>query len=196
MGTKEKLINSAIDLMSYKSYNSVGVQDICNCADVKKGSFYHFFPSKRDLTIDALDSLWNEYKKNVMIPIFESEKTPYEKLKDFFSFGYQHQLNTKSSRGCVSGCSFGNLALELSTQDENIRKKIETIFDEWSSYIEKTIQEAIRRGEITSNINIKECAQALIAYAEGVLLLCKTYNDPELIKKITENLFEIMMIKK
>lgn len=196
MGTKDRLINSAIDLMRNKSYNSVGVQDICNRAEVKKGSFYHFFPSKRDLTIEALDSLWNEYKKSVIIPIFESEMTPYEKLKDFFTFGYEHQMKAKSFSGCVSGCSFGNLSLELSTQDETIRKKIEYIFDEWSNYIEKTIQEAIGRGEISPSVNVRESAQAIIALAEGILLLCKTYNNPELIKRITDNLFEIVRIKR
>ena len=196
MSTKHRLISSAIDLMSNKSYNSVGVQDICNRAEVKKGSFYHFFPSKRDLTIEALGSLWDEYKNSVIIPIFESDKTPYEKLRDFFTFGYEHQMRAKSCTGCVSGCSFGNLSLELSTQDETIRKKIENIFDDWSYYIEKTIQEAISRGEISASVNVRESAQALIALAEGILLLCKTYNDPELIMKITDNLFEIIKIRR
>ena len=132
----------------------------------------------------------------MIIPIFESDKTPYEKLKVFFTLGYEHQMKAKSCSGCVSGCSFGNLSLELSTQDEMIRKKIETIFDEWSYYIEKTIQEAIGRGEISAYINVRESAQALIALAEGILLLCKTYNDPELIKKITDNLFEMITIRR
>ncbi|HSG31720.1 MAG TPA: TetR/AcrR family transcriptional regulator, partial [Thermodesulfobacteriota bacterium] len=47
MTTKEKLIDSAIQLLGTRSYNSVGVQELCEHAEVKKGSFYHFFPSKR-----------------------------------------------------------------------------------------------------------------------------------------------------
>ena len=55
---KEKLLDSALDLMYARSYRDVGVQEICEHAGVKKGSFYHFFPSKRDLTLAALDRQW------------------------------------------------------------------------------------------------------------------------------------------
>jgi len=195
MDTRCRLISSAIKLMNGKSYKSVGVQDICECAKVKKGSFYHFFPSKRDLTIEALNAIWDEYKNKIIIPIIESDKSPSDKLKHFFSLGYEHQVNYKTCNGCVSGCSFGNLALELSTQDEIIRTKIENIFDEWTRFIEKVIQEAIGRGELSPGINVRDSAQALIAFAEGVLLLCKTYNDPELIKRLTGNAFEMIRLK-
>ena len=67
---KERLINSAIELIGTRSYNSVGVQEICEHAGVKKGSFYHFFPSKSDLTVAALDAMWKYFQEHVlMIPI-------------------------------------------------------------------------------------------------------------------------------
>ncbi len=41
---KEKLLQVAFDLIWQQSYGSVSVDDICERAKVKKGSFYHFFP--------------------------------------------------------------------------------------------------------------------------------------------------------
>ena len=46
---RERLIATAIELIRARSYESVGVDALCNHAQVKKGSFYHFFPSKQDL---------------------------------------------------------------------------------------------------------------------------------------------------
>jgi TetR/AcrR family transcriptional repressor of nem operon len=196
MTTREKLIDSAIELLSNRSYNSVGVQQLCEHAEVKKGSFYHFFPSKRDLTIVALDTIWENFKSQMFLPIFESDLEPVEKIRTMMEQGYKHLVNSKSCNGCVSGCNIGNLAVELSTQDEQIRKKIESIFDEWTRYIEILIQDAISRGQISSKINVRATAQALLAFVEGTLLICKTYNDPEVMKNISDNAFNILRVIK
>ena len=58
--TKQRLLDTAQKLFYARSYEDVGVQEICQEAGVKKGSFYHFFPSKRDLTLAILDELFGE----------------------------------------------------------------------------------------------------------------------------------------
>ncbi len=55
---KERFIKAAIDLICARSYNTVGVQELCDNVGVTKGSFYHYFPSKRDLTLAAIDEIW------------------------------------------------------------------------------------------------------------------------------------------
>jgi TetR/AcrR family transcriptional repressor of nem operon len=43
---KERLIEAMIELIWTGSYGSTSVDQICERAGVKKGSFYHFFESK------------------------------------------------------------------------------------------------------------------------------------------------------
>ncbi len=196
MTTREKLIDSAIQLLGNRSYNSVGVQELCEHAEVKKGSFYHFFPSKRDLTIVALDTIWENFKNHMLVPVLESDLEPLEKMKTLMNDGYNHLVQSKSCSGCISGCNIGNLAVELSTQDEEIRKKIESIFDEWIALIEVLIQDAISRGQISPKINVRATAQSLLAFVEGALLVCKTYNDPDVMKNMSDNAFSILRVIK
>ncbi|NIT14409.1 MAG: TetR family transcriptional regulator, partial [Candidatus Dadabacteria bacterium] len=189
-------IDSAIQLLGNRSYNSVGVQELCEHAEVKKGSFYHFFPSKRDLTIVALDTIWENFKNHMLVPVLESDLEPLEKMKTLMNDGYNHLVQSKSCSGCISGCNIGNLAVELSTQDEEIRKKIESIFDEWIALIEVLIQDAISRGQISPKINVRATAQSLLAFVEGALLVCKTYNDPDVMKNMSDNAFSILRVIK
>ncbi len=56
--TKGKLLQIALRLIWENSYGSVGVEEMCKQAGVKKGSFYYFFPSKSDLTSAALEAHW------------------------------------------------------------------------------------------------------------------------------------------
>jgi TetR/AcrR family transcriptional repressor of nem operon len=181
---KEKLIHSAIELISTRSYNSVGVQEICIHAGVKKGSFYHFFPSKRDLTLAALDYMWGFFREKILEPTFNEKLSLEERFHKFIDTSYKYHCSTKDSIGFMLGCHLGNLAVELSTQDEIIRKKIEHIFKEWTDYCEHLINKAIASGELSSEIDPHATAQAILAYIEGLLLLGKTYNDPGLVKRL------------
>jgi len=54
--TRERLLEAAIDLLWASSFGAVSVDQICEGAGVKKGSFYHFFESKIDLAIAAYDA--------------------------------------------------------------------------------------------------------------------------------------------
>ncbi len=57
---KERLLQVAFDLIWRQSYGSVSVDDICDRAKVKKGSFYYFFPSKSDLAVAAYEEHWQQ----------------------------------------------------------------------------------------------------------------------------------------
>ena len=181
---KEKLINSAINLIGQRSYSSVGVQELCEHAGVKKGSFYHFFDSKKELTITSLEVMWQYYKENCLLPLVESDLSLEEKFNSLLNNSYEMSVNAKQCNGCMTGCPFGNLALELSTQEEEIRLKIEEVFRDWISCFEKLLKKSIERGELPVNINTQATAQSVIAYMEGLALMGKTFNDPEIVKNL------------
>ncbi len=182
---KEKLLDSALDLIHARSYADVGVQELCEHAGVMKGSFYHFFPSKRDLTIAALERQWEIAKQKVWDPAFTNHLPFHKKLQRCFDLFYEHQCGVKKKTGQVPGCPFGNLALELSTQDEGIRRKVDQIFRECTRYVERMLQEAIAAGEIPKQ-DITVTSEAVIAYLEGVMLMAKTRNEPKVIRELRQ----------
>lgn len=183
--TRDRLLDSALDLIYARSYADVGVQEICEHAKVKKGSFYHFFPSKRDLTLAALDRQWEIARRTVWVPAFSKHLSPLKRIERCFDLFYEHQCGVKASTGQVRGCPFGNLALELSTQDGVIRRKVDRIFREVGAYLERALRDAVAAGQVPEQ-DVGTTAQALVAYMEGVILLAKTSNDPELIKRLRQ----------
>ena len=73
---KERLIQAAMDLFYTRSYADVGVQELCKAAGVKKGSFYHFFETKQDLVLAALDRWWEFAQETTWEQAFESDPPP------------------------------------------------------------------------------------------------------------------------
>ena len=191
INTKEKILASALDLIYARSYADVGVQEVCEHAGVKKGSFYHFFPSKRDLTLAALDRQWDIVQKNIFEPSFSSTRSPLKRIERCFVLlgGFQAQI--KARTGHVYGCPFGNLATELSTHDEAIRKKIDRIFQAMESYFEDALRQAIADGEVAAQ-DTRAGAQTIMAYLEGTNMLAKTRNDPGLIKQLGQAVVRLL----
>jgi TetR/AcrR family transcriptional repressor of nem operon len=172
--SRARLIESAIELMYQSGYTAVGVKEVCERAGVNKGSFYYFFPSKQALILAALDAQWEGAKRNLLDVAFAKDiPLPARFLRLFqLAAAASQQGECKSIRGCF----FGNLALELSTQDEEVRQKLRDIFQEWAGYFERVLAEAVASGEL-SGIDPPATARAMLAYFQGVALLAKTHND-------------------
>ncbi len=169
--------------MYARSYAGVGVQELCEHAGVQKGSFYHFFPSKRDLTLAALDRQEEVARRTILEPAFSKELPPLKRLDAWFERLSEHLASMKRKTGHVPGCPVGNLAVEMSTQDEMIRRKVDSMLKKLVAFIEGTVKEAVEQGDLPPQ-DIRVSAQAIVAYMEGVLLLAKTRNDPAIVKRL------------
>ncbi|MBF0621833.1 MAG: TetR/AcrR family transcriptional regulator [Magnetococcales bacterium] len=181
--SKERLLESAKALMHSRGYADVGVQELCNHAGIKKGSFYHFFPSKQALTLTTLEEMEADLTQKLIIPAFAKDVPPLERLRRFFRLSHAFQTETKENQGCcVLGCPFGNLALELGSREPEIRQRIEQAFNRIIAVIRDTIQEAKETGDIPAFIDPDQTAQAVLSFQEGILMMAKTCNDTELLR--------------
>src|SRR5260370_17013819 len=145
--SKLKLLRTAHELIWRQSYGSVGVDQICEQSGVKKGSFYHFFRSKSELTVAAYEYHWEQLRA-ALDRVFSVQKTPLERLDSYFNHIYQNQNERFERVGRLLGCPFVSLGCELSTQDESIRKMAQEISQGKCRYLEATLRDGIERGEI------------------------------------------------
>jgi TetR/AcrR family transcriptional repressor of nem operon len=181
--TKQRLLDTAEKLFYARSYEDVGVQEICQEAGVKKGSFYHFFPSKRDLTLAILDASWNRFRETLLAQVFARDIPPLKRIERLLDSQYQHHKAVKDKTGQVMGCPYGNLAGEMSTQDEGIRERLKRIFRDLEAPIEEVLEEAMAVGDL-AELDSRATAGAMVAYLEGLTLMAKTWNDPEVVRTL------------
>jgi len=181
--TKQRLLDTAEKLFYARSYEDVGVQEICQAAGVKKGSFYHFFPSKRDLTLAILDASWNRFRETMLAQVFARDIPPLERIERLLDSQYHHHKAVKDKTGQVMGCPYGNLAGEMSTQDEGIRERLKRIFRDLEAPIEEVLEEAMAAGDL-AELDSRATAGAMVAYLEGLTLMAKTWNDPEVVRTL------------
>ena len=177
---RQRLVASAGRRIHASSYAAASVEELCADAGVQKGSFYYFFPSKRDLALAAIDDQWAKTVEHILEPAFAADMEPLDRIVRFFHLVAEYQRAR-----VVRGCPFGNLAAEMGTQDKVIRARIRQVFDNYLSYFQQALREAAGSGAFQVD-NIERAARALLALLQGALLLAKTNNDASIIDSMAE----------
>jgi TetR/AcrR family transcriptional repressor of nem operon len=180
--TRDRLITSAAQVLHERSYGSVGVDELCEHAGVRKGSFYYFFASKRDLALAVLEAQWDGFERQALRPAREAER-PLDRIAMVFDYAVATLERARKTTGCVLGCPFGNLAVELSNIEPEIRVKIAEIFGRLARFFEDALGAAVVAGDI-GEIDVPRAASALVAYYEGVLLLGKTAGQTQVMRAL------------
>lgn len=181
--TKERILATARELFHGRSYADVGIKEICTLAKVQKGSFYHFFPSKQDLVMAVIDDMADDWAHGFVAEAFDEALPPIERLEYMVDAIYYWQKAAKNLEGRMPGCLFGNLALEVSTRDEVIRARLNAVFAKASARFHEALDQAVEEGAIPP-LDSEKTASAMLAYLEGVILLAKTRNDPEVVREL------------
>lgn len=187
------LINKTVELLTAGNYHSVSVNDLCAAANIRPGSFYYFFPSKRDLFCAALDECWKQYENEVFIPSFEKNASPRARIMKFYNILYRKHYKYKLDYGFVSGCPFGNLIAEIGSTDKVLRVKTSEIFGKITVYFDDFLRDLIDIEKL-SIADVLSKARALLAFYEGIMLLAKAKNNPETIRDMTPSVLPLIGI--
>ena len=190
---RNKILNSAATLIEQRGYSALGVAEICATAGVPKGSFYYFFESKQALALAVIDEHWATQRRE-WEKALGSEHDPLRRLRDLFEATEEVQRAGQQQAGLVAGCLFGNLALELSNQAEEIRSRLQEIFEAQIDLIERVVVEAKEQGQAGPSVDAREAARSIVAQIEGRVLLAKLLNDPAQLETLWRNCLDLLQV--
>ncbi len=172
---RQRLIDAVIELIWTGSYGSTSVDQICERAGVKKGSFYHFFESKTELALAGIDFSWAEHRKE-LDQFFSPVVPPLERILGCFRNFRKEQEDLLKKHGRVLGCPIHSLGAEISTVDERLRLKLQEILSQFVRYYETAVRDANAQGIIDAPDALAR-ARIVFAYSEGLLLHARIWNN-------------------
>lgn len=187
---KENLIKAAHELIWENSYGSTSVDDICGRAEVRKGSFYHFFESKAHLTLATIDVAWAGHLPQLN-EIFSPLVPPLERFRRYCDAMLVHQEEMSAITGHVCGCPLSSLGCELGTQDETIRAKVAEIFAHHLRFYESAIRDAAREG-LVDGTDAAFKASTLQTYIQGACTHARVLNDLQPIHQLNRAILTIL----
>ncbi len=190
---RERLIQAAIDLIWTSSYGAVSVDAICERADVRKGSFYHFFASKDELVVAALEAHWDT-RKPLLDDIFSASRPPLERLERYFAYVVDRQTQVKERYGHVLGCLHHCVGSECVQQPNEIGTKAADIVLRLRRYLESALRDAQAAGLIPKGDPAID-AKTLFALVEGALAQARLHDDLDILRRLPRTGFALIGAK-
>lgn len=183
---RERILDAACTLIHTRGYVGIGVAEICTKADVRKGSFYHYFESKQALTLEVVDLHWQQ-QRATWIATLSTDDEPLQRLESLVRLQIAAQRTAHDTDGHIDGCLLGNLALELSNQDGDVQKKLQEIFADQIDLVAAVLAEAAEQGAIPESNATVETARGVVAQLEGLVMFAKLSNDPAMLDGLWRN---------
>jgi TetR/AcrR family transcriptional regulator, transcriptional repressor for nem operon len=169
--TRDRIVAAAADLMFEQGVARTSLQDVQQAARVSGSQMYHYFGDKASL-VHAVITWQGETLLGRQRPWLSriDSLAGIRTWRDFV-------VSTMRRHQCRGGCPIGSLASELSDLDPAARSGLAAAFQGWISAIRDGLQAMQDRGELRADADISRLACALMAAAEGGLLLAKAQRD-------------------
>jgi AcrR family transcriptional regulator len=169
--TRERIVAAAADLMFEQGVAGTSLQDVQQAARVGGSQMYHYFGDKASL-VRAVIALQGEALQRRQQPWLSR----IDSLAGIRAWR-DYQVSVMRRRECRGGCQLGSLASELSDLDPAARLDLAAAFGRWISAFRGGLRAMQDRGELRADADVDQLACALLAAAEGGLLLAKTLRD-------------------
>lgn len=178
---RERLVTAAAELFHRHGYGSVGVSDLCDAADVRRGSFYYFFDSKEALAAAAVDHLRQSTEREVLQLAFAPDVSPAQRIERYFETLADGNERWREQLGYALGCPFGNLSIEAADDHQLIRAAVLRAFDTLRQYFRSCLADAASDG---ADVDPDAGADLLLAFMEGAVLVARADGDPATIRRL------------
>lgn len=177
--TKQKLLETALDLIWENNYDCVGIVQICTQSGVTKGAFYHYFKSKSDLAAAALEARWLNVR-NSFDSVFSPQNAPLERVDYYCELIISMQAAKHAQTGRVLGCPF--ISTGQSTNEDKLRSISVDITERMTKYFTSVVSDAQREDIVDKDLNPVDIARYMYVFVQGVLTIGRVKNDLESVK--------------
>lgn len=165
---EEKALNAAMHLFWEKGYSATSLSDLTAKMGIQRPSLYAAFGDKEGLFEAALRRYTKLHASKIRIKL--QNRPVKEGIRTFFEELVEEEYKKETNKGCF--CI--NTMVELASHNE----KFEILTREHQMYLsvlfQELIEEGVRNGEFTNNLNSKTLAQMLVTSLVGLTVMIKS----------------------
>ena len=179
---RERVFRAALALFARKGFNETTVEDITNAADVGKGTFFNYFPSKDHILLGFAEMQLAKLQDAVE----EAQRTD-QPMPQFL-----RALGTRMTQEPIRNPAIIRTLLQAYLSSASpIRKAMLELQDRVLALHSQMISLGQQRGEIRADLPAIEIAQVFRQTVFGTLLLWCLHGDATLHARI-EEAFEVL----
>ena len=172
--TRERLFRAALDLFAQRGFADTTVEDITNAADVGKGTFFNYFPSKDHILLS-----FAEMQLAKLQSIIENLRDTHEPVPQFF-----RTLAVRMTEEPGRNPSIVRALLLANLSSTPVREGMRVNQARGHKLLTEFVQIGQERGEVRNDLPAGDIAQVFRQTVFGTLLVWSLYGDDSLALRI------------
>jgi len=179
--TREALFRAALDLFAQKGFAETTVEDITEAADVGKGTFFNYFPSK-----DHILLAFGEMQLGKLQTAVEEARQNGQPLPDFL-----RSLGTRMTQEPIRHPGIIRTLLQAYLSTTPVREAMRDLQKRVHALHTEIVRLGQERGEIRTDLPAAEIANVFRQTVFGTLLMCSLHDDAKLHPRM-ESAFNVL----
>ncbi|HKM68223.1 MAG TPA: TetR/AcrR family transcriptional regulator [Candidatus Acidoferrum sp.] len=178
---RERLFRAALDLFARKGFAETTVEDITNAADLGKGTFFNYFPSK-----DHILLAFGEMQLGKLQAAVAEARTTNEPMPVFL-----RSLGARMTQEPMRNPSIIRILLQAFLSNSPVRESMLDLQNRVIAIHSEMIRLGQERGEIRDDLKPEVIAHVFRQTIFGTLLIWSLYADATLLSRM-EDAFEVL----
>ena len=179
--TRERLFRAALRLFAEKGFAETTVEDITNAADVGKGTFFNYFPSKEHILIAFSDMQLSKLQATV-----DQMRARPEPMRSFF-----RAMTLRMTEEPSKAPDVVRALLQANLSSSSVRSVMRERSARAEGLLTQLVEIGQERGEFRRDVPALELAQVFRQTIFGTLLMWSLHGDASLSDRI-ERALEIL----
>ncbi|ANF26142.1 MULTISPECIES: TetR/AcrR family transcriptional regulator [Stutzerimonas] len=167
---RDLILAKGAQVMTRRGYHGTGVLEIVQAAGIPKGSFYHYFASKEDFALQALEHLYLPRLERYQAALLESPLSPRARILGYYADLVAHFARQECPE---YHCFIGSLSFEMAELSQPIGQHVEAILLRSVRVLAGCLEQACAASELDPDTDCLALAEFIGNAWEGALLRMK-----------------------
>jgi len=167
---RDLILAKGAQVMTRRGYHGTGVLEIVQAAGIPKGSFYHYFASKEDFALQALEHLYLPRLERYQAALLESPLSPRARILGYYADLIAHFARQECPE---YHCFIGSLSFEMAELSQPIGQQVEAILLRSVRVLADCLEQACAASQLDADTDCLALAEFIGNAWEGALLRMK-----------------------
>lgn len=171
---RDLILAKGAEVMTRRGYHGAGVQEIVQAAGVPKGSFYHYFASKEDFALQALQQVYQPRLARYAEALNNSALSPRERILGYYAELVEHFARQERLE---YHCFIGSLSFEMAELSPTLGAQVDAILQASADTLQSCLEQAQAAGELPAYEDCRNLASFIANAWQGALTRLKVANN-------------------
>ena len=186
---RELILAKGAEVMTRRGYHGAGVQEIVQAAGVPKGSFYHYFESKEDFALQALQSIYQPRLQRYADALSNTALSPSERILGYYRELVEHF--TRQER-LEYHCFIGSLSFEMAELSPPLGAAVDGILQQSADILQACLEQAQAAGQLAADEDCRNLAAFICNAWQGTLTRLKVSGNLQALTDFIERLQRLL----